>query len=55
MNTPDENRREDLYNRGYEPNPCKGCPNFEVVDWEGGTDSFCVIGTENCDREEGGQ
>ena len=35
-----------------ELNPCKGCPNFEIQDAEDGCAAYCLIGEENCDREE---
>lgn len=33
-----------------EPNPCKGCPNFEIQEAEDGAAAYCLLGDENCDR-----
>ena len=33
-----------------EPNPCEGCPNFEVEEDEAGEYAYCIL--ENCDRKE---
>lgn len=36
-----------------EPNPCKGCPNYEIQETEEGTMAYFLLGEIHCDRYDG--
>ena len=48
-------RQEQAFDERTErdPNPCKGCPNFEIQEAEDGAVAYCLLGNETCDRYDG--